>query len=106
MDVLTFPENLLTTSGLLILMHDVLSLPDATPCDNKIKVQKIRKNYKRFTTKIVLFGPRHQKTCLQGFANNTGAYQPAHRRSLTSIFVNHVLESTMSKPATSEISFF
>ena len=33
MDVITFPENLLTTSGLSILMHAVISLPDATPYD-------------------------------------------------------------------------
>ena len=47
-----------------------------------------------------------RKTCLRGFANNTGADQPAHPRSLISAFVNHVLESTISKLATSEISFF
>ena len=28
MDVITFPENLLTTSGLSILLHGVISLPD------------------------------------------------------------------------------
>ena len=27
MDVITFPENLLTTSGLSILIHSVISLP-------------------------------------------------------------------------------
>ena len=27
-------QNMLTTSGLSILMHGVLSLPDATSCDN------------------------------------------------------------------------
>ena len=25
-----------------------------------------------------LFGPRREKTCLRGFANNKGADQPAH----------------------------
>ena len=30
----TFPENLLTTSGLMILMHGVISLPDPTSYDN------------------------------------------------------------------------
>ena len=35
MDVITFPENLQTTSGLSILLHDVISLPDATSCDKK-----------------------------------------------------------------------
>ena len=39
-------------------------------------------------------------------ANNTGADQPAHSCSLISAFVVHVLESTISKLPTSEISFF
>ena len=30
MDVITFPVNLLTTSGLSILLHGVISLTDAT----------------------------------------------------------------------------
>ena len=30
---ITFPENLKTTSGLSILLHGVISLPDATSCD-------------------------------------------------------------------------
>ena len=34
-----------------------------------------------------LFGPRREKTCLRGFANNTGADQSAHPRSLISAFV-------------------
>ena len=34
MDVITCPENLQTTSGLLTLMHDVISLRDAISCDN------------------------------------------------------------------------
>ena len=52
------------------------------------------------------FGPRREKTCLRGFANNTGADQPAHPRSLISAFVICVLESTISTLATSEISVF
>ena len=40
------------------------------------------------------------------FANNTGVDQPAHMRSLISAFVIRGLESTISKLATSEISFF
>ena len=39
------------------------------------------------------FGPRREKTCLRGVANNTGADQPAHPRSLISAFVIHFLES-------------
>ena len=34
MDVITFPVNLLTTSGLQILLHGVISLPDSTSYDN------------------------------------------------------------------------
>ena len=34
MEVLTFPKNLLTTSGLSILSHGVISFPDATSYDN------------------------------------------------------------------------
>ena len=26
----------------------------------------------------LIFGPRRDKTCLQGFANNKNKYQPAH----------------------------
>ena len=33
MDVITFPGNLLTPSGLLILLHNVISLSDATSHD-------------------------------------------------------------------------
>ena len=35
MDVITFPKNLLTTSGLLILLHGVILLQDATSYDKK-----------------------------------------------------------------------
>ena len=37
MDVITFPINLYTTSGLSILLHGVISLPDATSCDKNNK---------------------------------------------------------------------
>ena len=35
MDVITFPVNLLTTSGLSILLHGVISLPDETSYDKR-----------------------------------------------------------------------
>ena len=41
-----------------------------------------------------------------GFANNTGADQPAHPRILISAFVIRIFESTTSKLATSKISVF
>ena len=36
MDLITFPENLSTTSGLSILIHGVISLPDMMSCDNNL----------------------------------------------------------------------
>ena len=42
MDVMTFPENLQTTSGLSILLHGFISLPDATLCDKNIKYFKLK----------------------------------------------------------------
>ena len=53
-----------------------------------------------------LIGPHREKTCLRGFANNTGADQPAHPRSLISAFVIRFLESIICKLSTSEISIF
>ena len=50
--------------------------------------------------------PQREKICLQGFANNTEADQPAHARRLISTFVIRFLESIISKLATSEISIF
>ena len=38
----------------------------------------------------IIIGPRREKTCLRGFANNTGADQPAHPRNLISAFVIRV----------------
>ena len=45
-----------------------------------------------------------RKPVFGGFANNTGADQPAHPRSLISAFVIHFLESTISNLATGDIS--
>ena len=55
---------------------------------------------------IKSFGPRREKPCLRGVANNTGANQPAHPRSLISVYVIRFLESTICKFATGEISIF
>ena len=52
------------------------------------------------------YGPRREKTCLRGFANNTGADQPAHSRSLICTFVIRFLKSIISELALSEISIF
>ena len=40
----------------------------------------------------VFFGPRSEKTCFGGFANNTGPDKSAHPHSLISAFVVLFLE--------------
>ena len=54
----------------------------------------------------ITFGPRREKPCLRRFANNKGADRPAHPHSLVSAFVIRLLESIISRLATSEISIF
>ena len=58
------------------------------------------------TCDLSIYGPRREKTCLRGFGNNKDADQPAHLHSLISAFVIHLLESIISRLATSEISIF
>ena len=53
-----------------------------------------------------MYGPRREKTCLRGFANNTGADQPAHPHIRSAPFSSRLLESIISRLATSEISIF
>ena len=55
---------------------------------------------------LCLYGPRREKTCLLGFANNKVSDQPAHSRRLISAFVIRVIEGIFSKHATSEILIF
>ena len=46
----------------------------------------------------------HEKTCLMSYANNKGADQPAHPRSLISTFVVCCLDSIISLDYIAEIS--
>ena len=54
----------------------------------------------------ISYGPRREKNCLRGFANNPGADQPARPRSLISDCVIRLFESIISRLATSEVSIF
>ena len=78
------------------------------PCDQTNSSE--RKGNQKVTLRALLIakrfiiGPRREKPCHRGFANNKGAGQPAHRRSLISAFVIRLLESIISMLATSEIS--
>ena len=53
-----------------------------------------------------MIGSRREETCLRGFANIKGADQPAHTRRLISAFIIRLLESIISRLATSKISNF
>ena len=48
--------------------------------------------------------PSHEKMCLVSTANNKGADQPAHSRSLISAFVVHCIDSLISLGSIAEIS--
>ena len=56
--------------------------------------------------KSPLYGPGNAKMCLMPYANNKGADQPAHLRSLISAFVVRSLDSIISLVSRSEISRF
>ena len=48
--------------------------------------------------------PGHEKMCLLSYANNKGADQPAHPRSLISAFVVRCLDSILSLESIADIS--
>ena len=48
--------------------------------------------------------PGHEKMCLMTYANNKGADQPAHPRSLINAFVVRCLDSIISLESIAEIS--
>ena len=60
----------------------------------------------QYEERKLIYGPRREKTCLGEFVNNKGADQPARPRSLIGACDICLLESIISKLATSEISFF
>ena len=53
---------------------------------------------------IHIHEPGHGKMCLMSYANNKGADQPAHPRSLISAFVVRCLDSVMSLVSVTKIS--
>ena len=55
---------------------------------------------------LLINGPQSEKTCLRGFANNTGADRPEHPRSLIRAYVIRLLESIICTLATGDILIF
>ena len=86
-----------STNGFMYYATDLTSLSGSafTVCLDKNDLNDIRKSLG-----TPVFGGGG------GVANNTGADQPAQPRSLISVFVIRILESTIYKLATGEISFF
>ena len=65
-----------------------------------------KRGYNKSTNGKIVLGPGHAKTCLMPYANNKGADQPAHPRSLISTFVVRCLDSMICILAISEVSRF
>ena len=55
------------------------------------------------TENVKINGPGHVKMCFMPYANNKGADQPVHPRSLISTFVVHCLGSIMPLVSIPEI---
>ena len=72
---------------------------------SSIKVQ-LDMTSKFYTKNALLYGLPREKPCLQWFANNKHATQPAHLLRLISTFVIHCLKSIISRLVTSEIFIF
>ena len=60
--------------------------------------------YGHVCKKLEIYEPGHEKMCLMSDANNKGADQPAHPRSLISAFVVRCLDSILSVDSMAEIS--
>ena len=87
----------------------IVSIPDLCPLtyfDYNYVFASPNKSELPLCVFLLTNGPRREKLCLRGFANNTGADQPAHPRSLISAFVIRFLENVIYKLGTDEISIF
>ena len=75
----------------------------------RIGIRAKRKTWKeshpiKAMQKLKTYEPGHKKMCLMPYANNKGADQPAHPRSLISAFVVRCLDSIISLDSIAEIS--
>ena len=66
----------------------------------------LKSNNKELESCAVLYESDHAKTCLTPYANNKGADQFAHPRSLISTFVVRCLDSMICIRAISKVSRF
>ena len=69
-----------------------------------LAIRNCLQNVSSLNTGSNAFEPGHEKTCLMSYANNKGADQPAHPRSLISAFVVRCLDNVMSLVSVTKIS--
>ena len=69
-----------------------------------IFVAFVMRGLKYSTAFEITMEPGHEKMCLMPYANNKGADQPAHPRSLISAFVVRCLGSIISLDSIAKIS--
>ena len=99
-----FAEPILLTGDYPIVMKDQIAMKSqAQGVANRLRFTD---QEKRDIKGIRLVSYGREKTWRQGFANNQGADQPSHSRSLISAFVIRLLESIISRLAKGEISIF
>ena len=62
------------------------------------------KCYPKMSFKTIINKPGHEKMCLMSYANNKGADQPSHLRSLISTFIVRCLDIIISLDSIAKIS--
>ena len=93
-------------------MQSLLDQSINEKAETEEKIEYVRKGldgvldrYKeQLNSQLISIEPGHEKMCLMSYANNKGADQPAHLRSLISAFVVRCLDSIISLDSIDEIS--
>ena len=85
-----------------LLLKLVLNLQFNSETDEVDIWWKLKKTFLKFSLKT--YEPGHEKMCLMSYANNKGADQPVHPRSLISAFVVRCLDNIISLDSIAEIS--
>ena len=93
------------------LLNPSLVNPDISSLENSVDPNQLASDEgirtgSTLLSTLLLNGHQREKSGLRGFANNKGADQPAHPRSLISAFVIRCLESIICKLATREVLTF
>ena len=85
-------------------MHNLLSLDFADKSSNRFSHLMFHSRFLSTYDKHFTYEPGHEKMCLMSYANNKGADQSAHPRTLISAFFVRCLDSIISLDYIAEIS--